>query len=151
MGRIFEKRKKSIFKTAAQNSKLYSRYSKQLYMAAKNGVPDPEANATLRSVKQCYRFGASLDEVCNAYLACDLPTELCQWPQAGRPQRLVTLRRFKGLGESSNGLVDFLASLRPVLGKQHCVDAFDSFDQAFSLLDEAVRTLGALVSWLPEG
>src|SRR4051794_5867253 len=49
MGRIFEKRKKSIFKTAAQNSKLYSRYSKQLYMAAKNGVPDPEANPVLRS------------------------------------------------------------------------------------------------------
>ena len=49
MGRIFEKRKHSIFKTALQNSKLYSRYSKQLYMAAKNGVPDPEANPALRS------------------------------------------------------------------------------------------------------
>lgn len=49
MGRIFEKRKHSIFKTAAQNSKLYSKYSKQLYMAAKNGVPDPEANPVLRS------------------------------------------------------------------------------------------------------
>ena len=50
MGRIFEKRKHSIFKTAAQNSKLYSKYSKQLYMAAKNGVPDPEANPVLRSL-----------------------------------------------------------------------------------------------------
>jgi YebC/PmpR family DNA-binding regulatory protein len=49
MGRIFEKRKHSIFKTAAQNSKLYSKYSKQLYMAAKNGVPDPDANPVLRS------------------------------------------------------------------------------------------------------
>src|SRR6266446_2118805 len=49
MGRIFEKRKHSIFKTAAQNSKLYSRYSKQLYMAAKNGVPDPDANPVLRA------------------------------------------------------------------------------------------------------
>src|SRR6476659_1444506 len=49
MGRIFEKRKHSIFKTAAQNSKLYSKYSKQLYMAAKKGVPDPEANPVLRS------------------------------------------------------------------------------------------------------
>jgi YebC/PmpR family DNA-binding regulatory protein len=48
MGRIFEKRKYSIFKTAAQNSKLYSKYSKQLYMAAKNGVPDPNANPALR-------------------------------------------------------------------------------------------------------
>jgi YebC/PmpR family DNA-binding regulatory protein len=49
MGRIFEKRKHSIFKTAAQNSKLYSKYSKQLYMAAKNGVPDPDANPVLRN------------------------------------------------------------------------------------------------------
>lgn len=50
MGRIFEKRKHSIFKTALQNSKLYSKYSKQLYMAAKKGVPDPAANPVLRSV-----------------------------------------------------------------------------------------------------
>ncbi len=50
MGRIFEKRKESIFKTAAQKSKLYARYGKQLYMAAKNGVPNPEANPILRSV-----------------------------------------------------------------------------------------------------
>ena len=50
MGRIFEKRKYSIFKTAAQNSKIYSKYSKQLYMAAKNGVPDPHANPVLRTI-----------------------------------------------------------------------------------------------------
>ncbi len=50
MGRIFEKRKESIFKTAAQKSKLYARYGKQLYMAAKNGVADPEANPALRSI-----------------------------------------------------------------------------------------------------
>jgi YebC/PmpR family DNA-binding regulatory protein len=49
MGRIFEKRKATIFKTAAQKSKLYAKYGKQLYMAAKNGVPDPEANPVLRS------------------------------------------------------------------------------------------------------
>ena len=50
MGRIFEKRKHSIFKTALQNSKLYSKYSKQLYVAAKNGVPDVAANPVLRSM-----------------------------------------------------------------------------------------------------
>lgn len=50
MGRAFERRKASIFKTAAQNSKLYSKYSKQLYVAAKNGVPDPAANPILRSL-----------------------------------------------------------------------------------------------------
>src|SRR4051794_18972334 len=50
MGRIFEKRKHSIFKTAASNSKLFSKYGKQLYVAAKNGVPDPQANPVLRSL-----------------------------------------------------------------------------------------------------
>ncbi|WP_165073517.1 YebC/PmpR family DNA-binding transcriptional regulator [Paludisphaera rhizosphaerae] len=50
MGRIFEKRKASIFKTAAQKSKLFSKYGRQLYMAAKNGVPDPEANPALRAL-----------------------------------------------------------------------------------------------------
>ena len=50
MGRIFEKRKYSIFKTAAQNSKVYSKYSKQLHMAAKNGASDPHANPVLRSI-----------------------------------------------------------------------------------------------------
>ena len=37
-------------KTAGQKSKLYSKYGKQLYVAAKNGVPDPEANPALRSL-----------------------------------------------------------------------------------------------------
>jgi len=50
MGRAFERRKASIFKTAANNSKLYSKYSKQLYVAAKNGVPDPAQNPFLRSI-----------------------------------------------------------------------------------------------------
>ena len=50
MGRNFENRKNSIFKTAAQKSKLYSKYGTLLYVAAKNGVPDPEANPALRSL-----------------------------------------------------------------------------------------------------
>ena len=50
MGRIFEKRKESIFKTAAQKSKLYAKYGRQLYILAKKGVPDPEANPALRSM-----------------------------------------------------------------------------------------------------
>ncbi|WP_437222883.1 YebC/PmpR family DNA-binding transcriptional regulator [Planctomicrobium sp. SH661] len=50
MGRDFENRKNAIFKTAAHKSKLYSKYGKQLYVAAKNGVPDPEGNPALRSL-----------------------------------------------------------------------------------------------------
>jgi YebC/PmpR family DNA-binding regulatory protein len=50
MGRSFENRKASIFKTAGQKSKLYSRYGKQLYVVARNGVPDPESNPALRNL-----------------------------------------------------------------------------------------------------
>ncbi len=50
MGRSFENRKNAIFKTAAQKSKVYSKYGKQIYVVAKNGVADPEANPALRSL-----------------------------------------------------------------------------------------------------
>ena len=50
MGRNFENRKNAIFKTAAHKSKLYAKYGKRLYVAAKNGVPEPEANPALRSL-----------------------------------------------------------------------------------------------------
>lgn len=50
MGRSFENRKHSIMKTAAHKSKLYSRYGKLLYVVARNGVPDPDANPALRNL-----------------------------------------------------------------------------------------------------
>lgn len=50
MGRSFENRKASILKTAGQKSKIYSKYGKQLYVVAKNGVPDPEGNPALRTL-----------------------------------------------------------------------------------------------------
>jgi YebC/PmpR family DNA-binding regulatory protein len=50
MGRNFENRKNAIFKTAAQKSKLYSKYGTRLYVAAKNGVADPDVNPALRSL-----------------------------------------------------------------------------------------------------
>ena len=52
MGRNFENRKHAIFKTAGMKSKLYSKYGTLLYVAAKNGVPDPEANPALRSLME---------------------------------------------------------------------------------------------------
>ena len=50
MGRNFENRKNAIFKTAAQKSKLYSKYGTKLYVAAKSGVADLDANPVLRSL-----------------------------------------------------------------------------------------------------
>ena len=48
MGRAHEVRAAAMAKTAAIKSKLYSRYGKELYIAAKNGVPDPEMNLALK-------------------------------------------------------------------------------------------------------
>ncbi len=50
LGRHFEVRAASMAKTAAAKAKLYSRYGKEILVAAKNGVPDPDMNAALKKV-----------------------------------------------------------------------------------------------------
>lgn len=50
MGRHFEVRAASMAKTSAAKAKLYSRYGKEILVAAKNGVPDPDMNAALKKV-----------------------------------------------------------------------------------------------------
>ena len=50
MGRAFEVRKVAMGKTAAVKSKLYARYGKELLMAAKSGIPDPEVNMVLKQI-----------------------------------------------------------------------------------------------------
>ena len=49
MGRAHEVRAAAMAKTAAMKSKVYSRYGKEIYIAAKSGVPDPDSNLALRS------------------------------------------------------------------------------------------------------
>ena len=48
MGRAHEVRAASMAKTAARKTKIYSRYGKEIYIAAKAGVPDPDMNLGLR-------------------------------------------------------------------------------------------------------
>ena len=48
MGRHFEVRAAAMQKTANQKAKIYSRYSKQILVAAKNGDPNPDMNQTLK-------------------------------------------------------------------------------------------------------
>ena len=50
MGRAYQNRKDSMAKTAAMKTAVYSRYSREIYMAAKGGGTDPAANLTLRSL-----------------------------------------------------------------------------------------------------
>jgi len=50
MGRAHEVRKVAMEKTAAAKSKLYSKYGKEIYMAAKSGTPDPDTNQALKKI-----------------------------------------------------------------------------------------------------
>ena len=48
MGRAFEVRKVAMAKTAAVKSKLYAKFGREIFLAAKSGSPDPETNQTLK-------------------------------------------------------------------------------------------------------
>lgn len=48
MGRAYEVRKASIQKTGAAKGKIYTTFAKEIYLAAKKGSPNPEANITLK-------------------------------------------------------------------------------------------------------
>lgn len=48
MGRAYEVRKASIMKTGAAKAKLYSNFAKEIYLAAKKGVPEVESNIALK-------------------------------------------------------------------------------------------------------
>lgn len=65
MGRAFEVRKASMQKTAAAKTKVYSRYGKEIYMAAKAGVPDPEMNTGLKRIIEVARSKQVPAEVIN--------------------------------------------------------------------------------------
>ncbi len=47
-GRAYEVRKASIQKTGAAKGKLYTNYAKEIYVVAKRGTPDIEANVALK-------------------------------------------------------------------------------------------------------
>ncbi len=50
MGRAYEVRKASILKNGAVKAKLYSNYAKEIYTAAKRGVPELESNVELKRI-----------------------------------------------------------------------------------------------------
>lgn len=50
MGRAYEVRKASIQKSGAAKGKLYTNFAKEIYLAAKAGVPDVELNVTLKRI-----------------------------------------------------------------------------------------------------
>jgi len=50
MGRAYQNRKDSIAKTSNQKARIYSRYGREIYVAAKSGGTDPAGNLSLRGL-----------------------------------------------------------------------------------------------------
>lgn len=63
MGRAHEVRAKKMAATSAAKSALYMRASKEIYIAAKSGEPDPNANLALRAVLEKYKGKGVTKEV----------------------------------------------------------------------------------------
>ena len=64
MGRAHEVRAASMAKTAAARSKLYAKFGKEIYIAAKSGVPDPELNQSLkRAIEKAKKEQVSADVI----------------------------------------------------------------------------------------
>ena len=50
MGRAYEVRKASIQKTGQARGKIYTTFAKEIYLAAKKGIPDPDSNIILKRI-----------------------------------------------------------------------------------------------------
>lgn len=50
MGRAYEVRKASMAKTSVAKSKVYSKFGKEIYVAARKGTPDIESNVALKTI-----------------------------------------------------------------------------------------------------
>jgi YebC/PmpR family DNA-binding regulatory protein len=50
MGRAYQNRKESMAKTSDANAKIYSKYSREIYVCAKSGGHDPDSNLALRGL-----------------------------------------------------------------------------------------------------
>lgn len=95
MGRAFEVRKFAKEKTAAAKTKVYSKYGKEIYVAAKNGQPDPELNQELKRIIE----KAKRDQVPN-----DIINRAIE-KAAGGSEENYTQSRYEGFGPGNSMLI----------------------------------------------
>lgn len=95
MGRAFEVRKASMAKTNAAKTKVYSRYGKEIYLAAKNGEPNPEMNVELARIIE----KAKADQVPN-----DIINRAIEKAKGGVDDHYDALR-YEGFGPGASTLI----------------------------------------------
>lgn len=119
MGRAHEVRAASMAKTAAAKTKIYSRYGKEIYMAAKGGVPDPSMNVTLKRV---------IEKAKAAQVPADVIKRNIEKAKGGSTEAYID-NRYEGFGPSGATIIidtlsdnsnRSLAEIRSAFNKSHC-------------------------------
>jgi YebC/PmpR family DNA-binding regulatory protein len=95
MGRAFEVRKAAMAKTAAQKTKIYSRFGKEIYIAAKSGVPDPEMNITLKHI---------IEKAKKAQVPVDIIKRAIDKATSGVTESYTSVR-YEGFGPGASTLI----------------------------------------------
>jgi YebC/PmpR family DNA-binding regulatory protein len=95
MGRAFEVRKASMAKTAAAKTKVYSRFGKEIYLAAKAGVPDPEMNISLKRI---------MDKAKKAQVPADIIKRAIDRASSGANDD-YTSTRYEGFGPGASTII----------------------------------------------
>ncbi|QHX36481.1 YebC/PmpR family DNA-binding transcriptional regulator [Spiroplasma sp. BIUS-1] len=95
MGRAHEVRKASMEKTAAMKSAIYGRASKEIYMAAKAGSKDPEANLALRS---------AIDKAKSKQVPADVIQRAIKKAEGGDADN-YTSNRYEGYGPGNSMII----------------------------------------------
>ena len=119
MGRAHEVRAASMAATAAKKTKIYSRFGKEIYMAAKSGVPDPEMNQTLKR---------TIEKAKAAQVPADVIKRNIEKAKGGVGEALIE-NRYEGFGPGgSTIIVDTLSDnanrslteVRTCFNRSHC-------------------------------
>lgn len=95
MGRAFEVRKASMAKTSQAKAKLYSRFGKEIYIAAKSGEPDPEMNQQLKRL---------IDKAKKSQVPADVVKRAIDKAKSGVDESYDSLR-YEGFGPGASTII----------------------------------------------
>lgn len=95
MGRAFEVRKVAMAKTAATKSKLYAKFGREIYLAAKSGTPDPDTNQTLKRM---------IEKAKREQVPADVIKRNIDKAKGGGEDNLTSIR-YEGFGPGSSMLI----------------------------------------------
>lgn len=95
MGRAHEVRAKKMAQTNAAKSALCNRASKEIYMAAKQGIPDPKENLALRAAIEKFKGQSVPKDVIERAIA----------KAKGKDQTSYSSNRYEGFGPGNVNLI----------------------------------------------